>query len=121
MFGGDGIQDEMETVQMFFHLIGVGGNDDLTGAKAQGVFLFSGRGGEDDDVRVEGFGEFHAHVSKAAEADHADFLALADFVVTHGRIGGNTSAEQGSGAGQIEVFGDAQNKVLVYDDTLGIT
>ena len=65
------------------HLGFVFRDDDFMRAELLGVGGFSGRSGEEHDVRAECAGEFHSHVAEVAEANDADFLARADFQVTH--------------------------------------
>ena len=101
--GGDGVEDEVEAAGVLFHFVGVFGDDHFVGAEAQGVVLLAGRGGEDHGVRSEGVGELNAHVAEAAEADDADLLAFGDAPVAHGRIGGDSGAEQRRGAGEVEI------------------
>ena len=64
--------------------------------------------------------ELHAHVAQSAETDDADLLALGDAPVAHGRVGGDSGAEQRRGSGEIEVRGDAQDEALVDDDAVGV-
>ncbi|MDQ1474320.1 MAG: hypothetical protein QOJ99_5800, partial [Bryobacterales bacterium] len=40
-------------------------------------------GGEDDDVRSERMSELHAHVTKPAECNHANFLPVGDAPAVH--------------------------------------
>ena len=97
----------------FCHLIGVAGDDDFIGAEAKRVFLLAGRSGEDDGVRPESVSKFHAHVAESAEANDANFLALGDAPVVHGRVGGDSGAEQRRGSGEIEIRGHAEDESLV--------
>src|SRR5208282_2990957 len=62
----------------------------------------------------------HRHVAQAAEPDHANFLALGDTPAAHGRVSCDSSAEQRSGSGELEVRGDAQDEPLLHDNALGI-
>src|SRR5450755_2062525 len=64
--------------------------------------------------------ELHAHVTKAAETNHASFLAFANAPVAHGRIGGDASAEERRGPGEAEVGGDSQNETFIDDDAIGV-
>jgi hypothetical protein len=54
--------------------------------------------------------ELDAHVAQSAEADDADLLALGHAPVAHGRVGGDSGAEQRRGSGKIEVRGNASTK-----------
>ncbi len=108
--GGDAVEDEIEAAGVLRHLVGVAGDDDFVGTEAQGVVLLAGRGGEEDDVGSEGVRELDAHVAESAEADDADFLALADSPVMHRRVGGDAGAEQRRGPGEIEVRGDLEDE-----------
>ena len=47
-------------------------------------------------------------------------LPLADLPVTEGGIGGDAGAKQGSCCGEVELLGDVQHEILVYDDGPGI-
>ena len=120
VIGGDGVEDEVEAAGVLLHLVGIAGDDDFIGAEAERVFLLAGRGGEDNDVRSERMSKLHAHVAQSAETDHADFLALGDAPVAHGRVGGDSGAEQRRGSGEIEVRGHAQDKALIDDDAIGV-
>src|ERR1035441_5622940 len=84
VLGGDGVEDEVEAAGVLLHLAGVAGDDDFVGAKAERVFLLSGRGGEDHDVGSERMCKLHAHMAQSAETGHANFLALCDAPVAHG-------------------------------------
>ena len=42
MFGGDGVEDEVKAAGVSGHVIGVGGDDDLVRAEAEGVGLLAG-------------------------------------------------------------------------------
>ena len=64
--------------------------------------------------------KLHAHVAQSAETHDADFLALCDAPMPHGRVGCDSGAEQRRGAGEIEVGGHAKHKALVHDDAFGI-
>jgi len=74
---GNGVKNEVEGIEMFLHLSAIGGDDDFMCAQAGSVGSFLGRCGEEHNVRTEGGGELHAHVAKAAKADHANLLTLA--------------------------------------------
>ena len=79
---------------LLLHFCRVGRNHDFVDPKTLGVgdsFLASG---EQNYVRSEGFGKFHAHVPEAAEAHNSDFLSLADIPVPQRRVGRNAGAEQ---------------------------
>ena len=120
MLGRDAVQDEVEGATMLGHRGGVGGNDDLMGAEAEAVGDLGRGGGEEHDVRAEGPGELHAHVTEAAEADHADLLARADLPMAERRIGRDARAEQGSRGGEVQALRDAEGEGLVDDDMGGV-
>mgnify|MGYP003693809803 CR=1 FL=1 len=42
VIGGDGVEDEIEAASVLLHLVGVAGDDDFVGAKAERVFLLVG-------------------------------------------------------------------------------
>ena len=42
VIGGDGVEDEVESASVLLHLVGVAGDDDFVGTKAEGVFLLVG-------------------------------------------------------------------------------
>ena len=117
---GHGVENEMETVEMFLHLVFVFGIDDFIRAEPQGIFDFVRRGGEDHHVRAESLRQFHAHVTQSAESHHADFLAFADFVVAQRRISGDASAKQRGGGGEIQILRDVQHKGFIHDDAVGV-
>src|SRR6266566_6304362 len=76
--------------------------------------------GQNDDVRSERMSKFYRHVPQSAETDHANFLALGDAPVMHRGVRSDTGAEQRRGCGEIEIGGDAQDKVFIDDDVFGI-
>ena len=65
-------------------------------------------------------GKLHAHVAQSAEADHANFLALADLPAAHGRVRGDSGAEQRRGSGEVQIRGNPQHESLVDDDAVGV-
>ena len=64
--------------------------------------------------------KLHAHVAQSAETDHANFLALADAPAAHGRVGGDSGAEERRRPREIEVGRDAQDKTIVDDHAIGV-
>ena len=64
--------------------------------------------------------ELDAHMAESAESYDADFFALADSPVMHGRVGGNAGAEKRRGSGEIEVGGDFEDEALGDDDAVGV-
>ena len=120
VLSGDSVENEVETAGMLLHLVRIPRDDDLVGSEAKRVFLLVGRSREDNNVGAERMGKLHAHVAESAESDHANFLALGDTPVAHGRVGCDSGAEQRSGSGEVEVRGDAKNKPLVDDDAIGV-
>src|SRR5437870_9526277 len=64
--------------------------------------------------------KFYRHMAESAEADYANFLALSDAPVMHRGVRSDTGAEQRRGCGEIEIGGDAQDKVFIDDDVFGI-
>src|SRR5579872_7062674 len=71
-------------------------------------------------MRAEGVCQLQAHVSQAAEAHDAHFLAFADLPMAQRRKRSDASAEQGRDPRGIEIFGDGQNKILIDDDEVGV-
>ncbi len=63
----------------------------------------------------------HGHVTQPAETGDANFLALRDAPVAHGRVCRDPSAEERRRSGEIEVGGDAQHEMLIDDDAVGVT
>ena len=120
MLGRDAVEDEVEGATLLGHRGGIARDDDLMGAQAEAVGDLGGGGGEEHDVRAEGPGELHAHVTEAAETDDADLLARADLPVAERRIGRDTRAEQGSGRGKVQALRDAEGEGLVDDDGGGV-
>ena len=116
----DGIEDEVEAAGVLCHLVRIAGDDYLVGAKTQSVFLLVGRSGEEDDVSSEGVGELDPHVAQSAEPDDADLLALGDSPVVHGRVRGDSGAEQRRGSGEVEVRGNLEHEFLVDDDAVRV-
>src|SRR5438270_13951696 len=64
--------------------------------------------------------KFYRHVPQSAETDHANFLALGDAPVMHWGVGRDAGAEQRRDCGEIEVGGDAQDKVFIDDNAFGV-
>jgi hypothetical protein len=64
----DGVQDEVEAARVLLHLVRVTGEDDLSGAEAEGILLLGLRGGEDDDVGAERLRQPDTHVAQPAKA-----------------------------------------------------
>jgi hypothetical protein len=120
VFGGDGVEDEIETAGVLRHLIRVTGDDDLIGSEAKGVVPLAGRSGEHHNMRSESVGELDAHVAESTETDHPDLLALGYTPVPHGRVGGDSGAEERSGSSKIEVRRNAEHEALVDDDAVGV-
>ena len=103
VIGGDGVENEIEALDMLLHLVGIARDDDLIRAETKRVFFFPRRSREDYNVGSERMGKFHAHVAQSAETDHANFLAFADAPAAHGRVGGDSGAEQRRGSGEVEI------------------
>ncbi len=120
VLGGDGVEDEIEAAGVLPHLVGVAGDDDLVGSEPERVVLLLGRGREHDHVSAERPAELHTHVAEAAEADHADILALRDPLPAHRRVGRDPGAEERRRSREVEVRWDAQDEALVDHDALGI-
>src|SRR6266487_6092209 len=72
-------------------------------------------------MRSERMSKLHGHVAQSAEADHANFLALGDAPMMHGRVSGDAGAEQWRRCCGIEVGRDAQNEVFIDNDALGVS
>src|SRR5262249_1777009 len=115
-----GVQDEVETARVFFHLVGVAGNNDFVSTEAEGVFLFSGRGGENDDMGSERMGKLHTHVTESAETDDANFFAFCRTTVAHGRVSSDPGTEERRGAGEAEIRWNAQNEAFIDYDGIGV-
>src|SRR6266702_5694262 len=64
--------------------------------------------------------KFYGHVPQSTETDHANFLALGDAPVMHRGVGRDAGAEQRRDCSEIEVGGDAQDKVFIDDDAFGV-
>src|SRR6266581_9032532 len=64
--------------------------------------------------------KLYRHVAQSAETDHANFLALRDAPMMHGRVGRDPGAKQRRGCGEIEVGGKAQNEAFIDNDALGV-
>ena len=59
---GNGVEDEVELVGIFGHLLGVTGDTDFVGTQAFGISDFASRGRKQDDVGAHGVGDLDAHV-----------------------------------------------------------
>src|SRR6478609_1606083 len=120
MISRDGVEDEIETAGVLFHLVSVARNNDLVGAKADRVLFLVRRGREDDDVRSERISKLHSHVAESAKTYDANFFALGDAPMTHGRVGRDPGTEQRRGCAEVEVGWNTQNKTLIHDDAFGV-
>src|SRR5207237_4029287 len=120
VIGGDGVEDEIEAAGVLLHLISIAGENDFVGAQTQRVFFFARRGSEDDNVRSERVSKIYRHVAQSAETNHANFLALRDAPVMHRRVGRDPGTEQRRSPRKIEIGWNAQNEVLVDNDSAGV-
>ena len=59
-------------------------------------------------------------MAQSAETDHANFLVPGDAPAAHGRVGGDSGAEERRRPGEIEVGRDAQDKTIVDDHAIGV-
>src|SRR6266496_454507 len=57
--------------------------------------------------------KLHGHVAQSAKTDYANFLALGDAPMMHGRVCRDPSTEKWRGSGKIKIGGDAQDEVFV--------
>jgi hypothetical protein len=64
--------------------------------------------------------KLHTHVAQSTEPDDANFLALGDAPVAHGRVCCDPGAEERRGSGEIALRRDTQDKAVVHDDALGV-
>jgi hypothetical protein len=78
------------------------------------------RGGEDDDVGTESISKFHGHMTEPAETDHANFLALGDAPMMHGRVSRDAGTQQRRGSGGIKIGRDTQDEAFIDDDAFGV-
>ena len=102
------------------HLIGISGNDHFVGAEAKRVFLLVRRSGKDYDMGSKRMSKLHRHMTQPAETYHTDLLALGDAPMAHGRVCCDSGAEERRDSGEIEVGRNAQDKVLVDDNAVGV-
>jgi hypothetical protein len=65
-------------------------------------------------------GKLYGHVAQSAKTDHSNFLALGDAPAAHGRVRCDSSAEQRSSSGEVQIRGDTQDEPLVHDNALGV-
>lgn len=89
----DGADDEVEGARVVLGpVLIVVGRYVLVGAHLEDVVALAvGARDADDLIRAEGFGEEHAEVAQAADADDADTLAGAAAVVLEGRVDGDAT------------------------------
>src|SRR5213076_1498944 len=76
--------------------------------------------GQDDYVRSKRMRKLHGHVAQSAQTDHANFFALGNAPMMHGRVGRDAGAEQRGGSGEIEVGWKTQNEMFIDDDAFGV-
>ena len=103
MIGGNGVENEVETPRVLFHLVGIAGDNDFVGAESKRVLLLVRRMGENSNVSSERASELYSHVTQSAETDYANSLALTDTPVAHWRKCCDARAEQRSGSGKLKV------------------
>src|SRR6266516_643962 len=64
--------------------------------------------------------KLHGHVAQSAKTDYANFLALGDAPMMHGRVCRDPSTKKWRGSGKIKIGGDAQDEAFVNDDAFGV-
>src|SRR6266702_4311382 len=64
--------------------------------------------------------KLHGHVAQSAKTDYANFLALGNAPVMHGRVCRDPSTKKWRGSGKIKIGGDAQDEAFVNDDAFGV-
>src|SRR5437016_5198034 len=106
---------------MLFHLVRVAGDNDFVGAEAQRVLLLVRRGGKHNDMGSEGVSKFYRHVTKPAQTNHADFLALADAPVAHRRVRRDAGTKERRSSGEFEIGCNAQNEMFIDYDAFRVT
>jgi hypothetical protein len=121
VFGRYGIENEIETADVFLHLVGIARDHDLVRAEAKGVILLVRRRGKDHDVRSEGMGEFNSHVPESTEADDTDLFPFGDAPMPQGRVSGNPGTQKRSRCGQIQIRRHADDKPLVHHNAVRVT
>ena len=120
VFGGDGVENEVEAARVLGHLGGILAEYDFRCAEAETVFDLAGRSREEHDMGSERLRELHCHVAEAAETDNANLLPRADFPMPERGVRRDAGAEEGGDAGEIEIAGDLQGESLVYHDRFGV-
>src|SRR5262249_11019663 len=58
--------------------------------------------------------KLHTHVAQSAETDEANFRALGNAPVAHGRVRCDAGTQKRRDAGEIEIGRDAQDKPFVH-------
>ncbi len=120
VYGRDRVQEHVELLRMLPEHRLVAGRDKCVGAQLQRIVALVRRMAEHAHVRAHGLGQLHAHVPEPAQADHAHPAVGPDVEAAQWRIGGDAGAQQRGGAGRVQVFGHAQQVVLVHHDAGGI-
>src|SRR6266700_1525689 len=64
--------------------------------------------------------KLHGHVAQSAKTDYANFLALGDAPMMHGRVCRDPSTKKWRSSGKIKIGGDAQDEAFVNDDAFGV-
>ena len=114
------VDDQVELVARPFHLLCIGGDDDVVRAQAAGIVALAGRAREQGDFGSQGLGQLDGHVAQTTQAHHGDLAALAHVPVTQWRPRGDAGAQDGRHALRVEVFGYAQHEGIAHGDAVGV-
>jgi hypothetical protein len=117
----NGVENEMEAVEVFFHLVLIAGDNDLVRAELQGILRFARRSGEQHHMSAKCVRKFHPHVTQAAQADNSDFFSFADFPMAQRGIGGDAGAQERRRRRQIHIPRNAQHKCFIHYDAVGVS
>jgi hypothetical protein len=76
VLGRDGVENEVESVCVLAHLIGISRNNDLVCAEAKRVFCFVRRSGKHYGIGAERMSKLYRHMTYPAKTYHTNLLAF---------------------------------------------
>jgi len=112
----NGVEKKVKASAMRLHLLPVFRDQHMMRAELFRILALFRRRGDHRHLGAERIGELDAHMPKTAEPDNTDLIALADLPVRQRRPGGDARAEQRRHGARVEIFRNAQHKLVAHDD-----
>lgn len=120
-----GVKEKLEVVSILLELLRVARRDDVVGTKLLSLGVLLVRARDHSNLGTKRLGKLGAHVAKTAETSDGNLAAFADVVLTERRVGGDTSAQDGSHTGQklrlLQALRNLHDEVLLNNDLLRVT